>query len=227
MNEMIAKTITDNLPTALISVLGGVMLWYLKILLKQIALTKKKHPLSIVDMGIYGDIISLISTTRVKTDAARCYIISIRNGDVQINNLHQYKLYCDYEVVEDGVSRMKNELQGIPVQDVYDYVSVYYKKQGKMKGLDVLTSCDCMVYDYSKIDNGTVKQMMISAGAGITIHSVIRNSTGDILGVLCVDFCSDKYVEIYKNNSPMLLSYVNMCRDRLQQLLRTHNANRS
>ena len=226
MNEAIGKFIGENLIGLVVAGLSATALYYIRSLVKAMAKSKKRHPLSNYDINIYGEIIELLTIALIKTKAARCYILSIRNGDVQIHNLHQYKLYCDYEITVDGVSEMKQKLQAIPVQDVYECVALYYKKNTKVKGVDCIPSYDTYVYHYNKLEPSTAKQMMIAAGSDVTIHSVIRSSVGEILGVVCLDYCSEKYDNFFKVNQSILLSELNDCRDRLQSVLRGYNENR-
>ena len=105
-------------------------------------------------------------------------------------------------------------------------VALYYKKNTKVKGVDCMSSCDCYIYYHDKLEPSAVKQMMVTAGSDVTIHSVIRSSTGEILGVVCLDYCSEKYDNFFKVNSAILISELNNCRDRLQAVLRGYNENR-
>ena len=226
MSEQIGKFIGENLLGLVAAGVSAVALYYIKGIVKSLANSKKRHPLSNYDVAIYGEIIEFLTIALIKTKAARCYILSIRNGDVQIHNLHQYKLYCDYEITVDGVSEMKSKLQALPVQDVYECVALYYKKNTKVKGVDSLPACDCYIYHHDKLEPSAVKQMMVAAGSDITIHSVIRNSVGDILGVVCLDYCSEKHDGFFKVNQAILIGELNYCRDRLQALLRGYDENR-
>lgn len=226
MSEIIGKFIGDNLVSLVVAGISATALYYIRSMVKALAKNKKRHPLSNYDINIYGEIIELLTVALVKTKAARCYILSIRNGDVQIHNLHQYKLYCDYEITVDGISEMKQKLQAIPVQDVYECVALYYKKNTKVKGVDCIPACDCYIYNHDKLEPSTVKQMMVAAGSDITIHSVIRSATGEILGVVCLDYCSEKYDDFFKTNQAILVGELNDCRDRMQAVLRGYNENR-
>lgn len=224
MNEAIGKFVGDNLFGLVTAGLSAVAIFYLKTLVKGLAASKKKHPLTIRDLETYGTVIEAITMALVKTRAARCYVLSIRNGDVQINNLHQYKLYCDYEVVADAISGMKPHLQAIPVQDVYSCVAMYYRQNNSVAGVTPIPNTDSYVYNHAELEASTVKQMMVSAGTEITVHSIIRNKYGDVLGVVCIDYCSDYMKEFFTTNQVILLEELSATRDRLQNIIR-NNAN--
>ena len=222
MSEAIGKFVGDNLFGLVTAGLSAVAIFYLKTLVKGLATSKKKHPLTSKDLDTYGAVIEVITMALVKTRAARCYILSIRNGDVQINNLHQYKLYCDYEVVADAIGGMKPHLQAIPVQDVYSCVALYYRQNNSVMGVTSIPNADSYMYNHAELESSTVKQMMVAAGTEITIHSVIRSKYGDVLGVICLDYCSAYTKEFFATNQVILIEELCAARDRLQNIIRNN-----
>jgi hypothetical protein len=222
MSEAIGRFVGDNLFGLVTAGLSAVAIFYLKTLVKGLVASKKKHPLTSKDLDTYGAVIEAITMALVKTRSARCYILSIRNGDVQINNLHQYKLYCDYEVVADAIGGMKKHLQAIPVQDVYSCVAMYYRQNNGVAGVTSIPNTDSYIYNHAELEASTVKQMMVAAGSEITVHSVIRNKYGDVLGVVCLDYCSDSMKGFFDTNQVILIEELCATRDRLQNIIRSN-----
>ena len=78
MSEQIGKFIADNLFSGIASIVGFVVLYYLKQLLKNASLDKH-HLLSTTDLDVYGEIVEKLTCLRMSTSADMAYIISIRN----------------------------------------------------------------------------------------------------------------------------------------------------
>lgn len=217
MSEQIGKFIADNLFSGIASIVGFVVLYYLKQLLRNASLDKH-HLLSTTDLDVYGEIVEKLTCLRMSTSADRAYIISIRNGDVQINNLHQHKMYCDYEVSGDGIMELKQHMQGIAVQDMYDMVIMYFKGT-RVTGVYPNNGVHC--YSVDELENGYAKTLFKSLGTSLSYHIVLRDSDSNILGVIGIDYI-DSIPDV--GNA---LDCLRITKERVECILKEANANKS
>lgn len=217
MSEQIGRFIADNLFSGVASVVGFIVLYYLKQILKNASMDKH-HLLSTTDLDVYGEIVEKLTCLNVNTNSGRAYILSIRNGDVQISNLHQHKIYCDYEVSGDGVMELKKHIQGIAVQDMYDFVMMYFKGT-RVSGVYPNDGVFC--YSVDELENGYVKTLFKSLGTNLSYHVVLRDSDSDILGIIGLD-----YIDTIPNVDESL-NYLRIAKERIECILKEANANKS
>ena len=178
--------------------------------------SKKHSPLTVHNLELYGKICAKVAEIRYKTDSARAYIMSIRNGEIQINNLHQYKIYRDYEDLEDGVSGQKEIQQGLHVQDMFDVVKSYYGTTQPPIGITrldpICKTCGGLTLRYitDDLDISYIKSLFKEAGVKLAYHTVIYDATTKLpVGLLGVDFCSDKHASIASNNEDTI--HIELC----------------
>jgi len=212
----VVEFLADHMKDIAWGAISAVTLFYLKKIIKQLNSSKKHSPLTMDNLELYGKICACVGELRYKTDAARAYILSIRNGEIQINNLHQYKIYRDYEDVADGVSTQKEYQQGLHVQDMYDVVKAYYSIQAPPQGITrlekICKDCNGLTLKYITDDLAIsyTKSLLKEAGVKLSYHSVIYdNETKLPVGLIGVDFCSDKHASIAHANQDMI--HVQLC----------------
>lgn len=139
----------------------------------------------IVLNSINDDVIieTALNDLMIKTKADRAYIFRFHNGDIYYNGSHKSKMSCDYEVVNDGVSREAERLQDIPtalysrwLKDVIEY---------KM-----------FIDNVSEIDDIRTKQMLELQGINaLSVVPYYRN--GKIFALIGIDYIN----EIAPNNN--------------------------
>ena len=216
MSNEIINFLGDHLKDAAWAALSGVIIYYLKKIMTQLNENKKHAPLTVHNLELYGKICAKVAEIRYKTDAARAYIMSIRNGEIQINNLHQYKIYRDYEDLEDGVSSQKEIQQGLHVQDMFDVVKSYYGTVQPPSGINRLErtckTCGGLTLKYivEDLDISYVKSLFKEAGVKLAYHAVIYDNTTKLpVGLLGIDFCSDKHSSIAISKEDMI--HIELC----------------
>ena len=219
MSETIGKFVADNIFSWVASIFGIVILYYLKILVKNAKASKRHKLLSTDDLDLYGEIVERLTRTLLESKADRCYILSIRNGDVQINNLHQHKLYCDYEVGKDGVMEMKKHIQGIAVQDVYDLVMMYYKNT-RIQGVSIIQN-GMYGYQVDGLDDGYVKTLYKTLGTEISYQMVMRDSCGDLMGIVGLDYTKGNYPDKDSIQESLLV-----CKERIECIIKGRDADK-
>lgn len=201
MKDAVIKYISDNIIQFALTGAGVGAMYYIRKVAHDIVSGRKKHPLKTEDLTLYGRISAVLGEVLSKSNAARVFILSIRNGDVQLNSLHQHKIYCDFEECQNGVSQIKPYAQGMHVQDILNVVSAFYYPNTQTHGITrIANKCEgCsevilkLVWD--DVPSRMAQEVARDSGAKMSYYAVITDKDNKYpIGALCIDYCSEKHV---------------------------------
>ena len=130
----------------------------------------------------------ILSEIRIKTDAARCYVLKFHNGDYYSNGTPIIKFSMTHESCSLGISHYVEHTQNYLLSSYYGIDNLL---KGKNDIIIVAKMKDCNFKGYLQEKN-------VLALFSFPIRS--HKNSGNVIGVFCVEWCSpDKINNINKN----------------------------
>lgn len=129
----------------------------------------------------------ILSELRHDTEADRCYLAQLHNGLITSARMHMYKFSMSHEVCGVGVSREKETIRNIQVED--HLLSI---KQ-------LIDNRSCIINDIALMDSGMTKALLTSMGVESAMYISIHDRSGTLVGFMAVEWV-DKPRKISKDD---------------------------
>lgn len=239
------KLLTDNLIaviagllTTIFTIIGVMAQRYLSKMKKSIDLQAHQPEEAEEDIGrsLWCDraIMDIIAETRVKSNAARAYVIRFHNGSYFSNRQPIWKLTCSHESTAKGVDyQTTKDIQSLPASNVLDIVVPFWGGISRgVKRIDVPDPTiegevdprnGVYIVDVERLDSSMAKQLLRSQAVRYMINiPLVSPRDGRILGLFGLDYMEEKPVptpeqmEKYKNMADYI-SYI-LCREKDTEL---------
>jgi hypothetical protein len=137
---------------------------------------KKKTAKFEYSLAKHNKIESTLYDLLYAADADRVYLAQLHNGEITSAKMHMYKVSVSHEVCRPGVSREKDSIKNIQVQD-------------HLKAMNILVRKDIIaVDDVGGLQPNLTRALLQSLNVSSGLYMAIRDREQTMVGFLALEF---------------------------------------